>query len=109
MVNGQANSRDSDSPFDEALQSLRYLRQEHKQIEAVNISRTNLGRLIAVRTSIKYSCPGSIEKYVLISTIAISRDKAWVYEVASYSRSDKAEQDRIILDEILKSWKYVGH
>jgi hypothetical protein len=107
MVNGEANSGDFDSPFDEALQSLRYLRQERKQIESVNISGANLGGLNAVRTVARYSCQGSPEKYVLTSTTAISPDKAWVYEVALYTRAND-KVGIVFLDEILKSWRYLG-
>jgi hypothetical protein len=107
-VTGRSNSFDDESPIDAAIRFLRDTREGGKAIRSATIRPSHLGQLSAVRLFVNYTCSGSAEPYVQISTIALSPGMAWLYEVALYAKADHFRRDAMMLDEVLKSWKYTG-
>lgn len=107
FVNGEPNSLEFARPLDAASQFLKYLGKDAK-VESSKITESQLGALKAALLVATYTCPGSAQRYVRASLVAISPDKSNLYEVTLYARSDRFEQDRAVLDELAKSWKHLG-
>lgn len=93
--------------MDAASQFLKYLGKDGNKVESSNITAARLGALKAVLLVATYTCPGSTQRYTTASMVAISPDKGNLYEVTLYARSDRFERDRVALDTLAKSWKYV--
>ncbi len=74
---------------------------------AFTITQSHLGELSAVRLVVRYTCPGSKDRFVRDSTIAL-KGQLWVYEVTLYSRAERFDRDAAVMNEVLKSWKYTG-
>jgi hypothetical protein len=108
-VGGEANAYDYEVSVDAALAHLRYMRQDNKAVESATISQARLGRLPAVSLTINYTCPGSSTRYVRSSVFALSPRKGWLYEVTLYSVAKHYDRDRKVLNQILRSWKYIGN
>jgi hypothetical protein len=107
FVNGEPNSLEFARPVDAASQFLKYLGKDGK-VESSKITESQLGPLKAALLVATYTCPGSTERYVRASLVAISPDKSNLYEVTLYARSDRFEQDRAVLDALAKSWKHLA-
>jgi hypothetical protein len=107
FVNGEPNSLEFARPVDAAAQFLKYLGKDGK-VESSKITESQLGPLKAALLVATYTCPGSTERYVRASLVAISPDKSNLYEVTLYARSDRFEQDRAVLDALAKSWKHLA-
>lgn len=105
-VYSQANSLEYKTPMDRAIQLLEYLREDGKEIESVSVTRSQLGTLGAVFFVTTYSCGGSAQKYVKASTIALSPSKGTLYEVTLYTVAERYNRDRIVFEQLVKSWKY---
>lgn len=108
LVQGEPNSFDDGAPVDAALRSLSYLREDAKMIESVRIKRSHLGTLQAAELLVTYTCPGSTERYTLAAMFALSPRKGTAFEVTLYCLASGYPRDRAVLDEILRSWKYIG-
>jgi len=107
VVWSEANSFFLASPVDGAIRTLSNLREDHRNIESATITPSHLGALRAVRLVVRYTCPGSNDRYVQDSTIAL-KGELWVYDVTLYSRAEQFDRDASVLKEVLKSWKYTG-
>ena len=107
FVNGEPNSLEFARPADAASQFLKYLSKDGK-VESSKITESQLGPSKAALLVATYTCPGSTQRYVGASLVAISPDKSNLYEVTLYARSDRFEQDRAVLDALAKSWKHLG-
>lgn len=108
FVNGEPNSLEFDRPVSAASRSLEFLGKHARQVESSKITESQLGSLKAALFVATYTCPGSTERYVKASVIAISPDKSKLYEVTVYSHANRFEHDRAVLDVLAKSWKYLG-
>lgn len=108
FVNGEPNSLEFARPADAASQFLKYLGKDGNKVESSKITESQLGPLKAALLVATYTCPGSAERYVRASLVAISPDKSNLYEVTLYARSDRFEQDRAVLEALAKSWKHLG-
>ena len=109
FVNGEPNSLEFVRPADAAARFLEYLRKHGSKVESSKITESQLGTLKSALLVATYTCPGSTERYVRTSMVAISPDKSKLYEVTLYSRIDRFEQDRNVLEALLKSWKHLGN
>lgn len=108
LVNGEPNSMEFARPVDAASQFLKYSGKDGSRVESSKITESQLGPLKAALLVVTYTCPGSTERHVRASLVAISPDKSNLYEVTLYARSDHFEQDRVVLDALAKSWKHLG-
>lgn len=108
LANGEPNSLEFTRPVDAASQFLKYLRKHASKVESSKITESRLGALKGALLIATYTCPGSTERYVRASMIAISPDKSKLYEVTLYARADRFGQDRAVLDALAKSWKHLG-
>jgi len=108
FVNGEPNSLEFARPVDAASQFLKYLGKDGNKVESSKITESQLGSLKAALLVATYTCPGSTERHVMASLVAISPDKSNLYEVTLYAASDRFEQDRAVLDALAKSWKHLG-
>jgi hypothetical protein len=104
-VNGEANTLEYKTPAEAAAQKVKYLREESKRVESSKISQTRLGGLRAVRLVVRYQCPNSKENYVLDSTIALGPGP--LYEVTLYAHASRYSHDRLIVQQLIKTWKYL--
>jgi hypothetical protein len=111
LVWAEPNNSYASSPFDDAVDSLSLMHggEEREHLSGLTVTQSHLGRLSALRLLVKYTCSGSNDHYVRVSTVAVSPDKRLVYEITLWSRAERFEPDVAVLDEILKSWKYIGH
>lgn len=105
FVRGEHNSLEYDAPREAATQMVEWLRQEGKKVESETISESHLGTLDAVLLVAIYTCPGSADRYILSSIMALSPDKRLIYELELYSPANRYKSDRAVLNRILKSWK----
>jgi hypothetical protein len=105
FVNGEKNSLEFARPSDAASQLLKYLDKDGTKVESSKITESQLGPLKAALFVATYSCPGSTDRYTTASIVAISADKSNLYELTLYARSDRFDQDRVVLDALAKSWK----
>lgn len=108
FVNGEPNSLEFARPADAAARFLEYLQRNGSKVESSKITDSQLGALRAALLVATYTCPGSTERYVRASVVAISPDKSRLYEVTLHAHSDRFEQDRAVLDALVKSWKHLG-
>ncbi|MFZ0819221.1 MAG: hypothetical protein WAM91_04075 [Candidatus Acidiferrales bacterium] len=108
FVDGEPNSLEFASPSDAASRFLKYLRRDGSTVQSSKITESKLGTLRAAFLVATYTCPGSTERYVRASMVAISPDKSNLYEVTLFAHSDRFEQDRAVLDALVKSWKHLG-
>ncbi len=108
VVQGEANSLEYRRPIDAANQFVKYLREHGKRIESTTITRFRLGGLLATRVVVHYTCSDSSTKYVTDATFALSPDRSPIFEVTLYTSANRFGGDRPVLDQILKSWKYIG-
>lgn len=108
FVNGEPNSLEFARPVDAASQFLKYLGKDGNKVESSKITVSQLGSLKAALLVATYTCPGSTERRVMASLVAISPDKSKLYEITLYAHSERFEQDRAVLDALAKSWKYLG-
>ncbi len=104
VVWAEANSFASTSAIDEAIRSMRYLRDARVNIESVDIKQSQLGTLPAVRLVVTYSCSPGKDRFIMDSTIALKRA---VYSVTLYTHSTQFDKASASLQFILKSWKYI--
>lgn len=109
FVLGDPNSLEYNSPREAATQELEFLRQQGKKIESEKITESQLGTLNAVILEVIYSCPRSADRHIRSSIIALSPDKRFLYTLELYSPANRYESDRIVLDQIIKSWKMLTH
>jgi hypothetical protein len=107
FVNGEENSLEFIRPSDAASRQLKYLQWHHHKVEKSEITELQVDRLKAARLMATYRCPGSTNKYVMSSMVAISPDKSMLYEVTIYSSVDHFQRDRPTFDAVVKSWKYI--
>lgn len=105
FVSGDPNSSEYHAPREGAMEDAKFLRQQGKQIESETISDSHLGTLDAVLLVVHYTCPGSAERHVKSSIMAISPDKGFLYKIELYSPGDQYESRRAVLDQVIKSWK----
>lgn len=108
FVNGEPNSLEFARPADAASQFLEYLGKRGNKVESSKVTESQLGSLRAALLVATYTCPGSVERYVRASVVAISPDKSMLYEVTLFAHSARFEQDRAVLDALVKSWKHLG-
>lgn len=108
LVNGEPNSLEFGRPADAASRFLEYLRKHGSKVESSKITESQLGTLKSALLVATYTCPGSTERYVRASVVAISPDKSMLYEVTLFAQSGRFEQDRAVLDALVKSWKHLG-
>lgn len=108
LVNGEPNSLEFAHPVAAAHRFLKYLHKHGAKVKSSKITESQLGHLKAVRLAVTYTCPGSMQRYVRISVIAISPDKGTLYEIALYSHSGRIGYDSTVLDALVKSWKALG-
>jgi hypothetical protein len=108
VVDGEKNSLEFTGPADAATRFLEYLRKHASKVESSRITASQLGPLKAAFLVATYTCPGSAERYAKASMIAISPDKSNLYEITLFARSDHFDHDRVVLDALVKSWKYLG-
>jgi hypothetical protein len=108
VVDGDKNSLEFASPADAATRFLKYLSRHGSKVESSRITESQLGALKAAFLVATYTCPGSTERYVRASMVAISPDKSTLYEVTLYARSDRFELDRAVFEALVKSWKHLA-
>jgi hypothetical protein len=108
FVNAEPNSLEFARPADAASRFLDYLRKHGGKLESSKVTESQLGTLKAALLVANYTCPGSTERYVRASVVAISPDKSMLYEVTLFAHSARFEQDRTVLDALVKSWKHLG-
>jgi hypothetical protein len=107
FVNGEPNSLEFATPGDAATQHLEYLDKHGNRIGSPEITESQLGRLKAALLVASYTCPGLPERYVVSSIFAVSLDRSQLYEVSLYAHEGHFEQDKAVLDAIVKSWKHL--
>jgi hypothetical protein len=107
FVGGEYNSAEYKTPREAAMRAVGYLRQDGAQIESETISKSRLGTLNAARLVVMYTCPGSADRYVQSSIMALSPSKGFLYTIEIYSPSNRYESDELVLDQIIKSWKII--
>ena len=105
FVSGDPNSMEYNTPRQVATRDVEFLRQQGKKIESDTITEWHLGTLDAVLLVVIYTCPGSENRHIKSSIMALSPDKRFLYELELYSPADRYESDRAVLDRIIKSWK----
>lgn len=105
LARGEHNSAEYGTPREAALREIYYLRQGGKMVESETISSSHLGRLGAVELQVAYTCPGSAQRQLLSSIIALSPDKRFLYTIELYTTPDRYSTDRIPLDRIRESWR----
>ena len=108
-INGEANSLEFEAPADAAIKELESLRLDKKKIETATITQSHLGQLRASQLVVTYTCPGSAKRHILVSIYAIGPGSSPVYEVTLDTISSHYKEHRVILDRILKSWRYSGY
>jgi hypothetical protein len=107
FLNGEPNSLEFARPTDAASQFLKYVRKHRNKVESSRITETQVDQLKATLLVATYTCPGSTERYITSSMVAISPDKSMLYEITLYAHAVRFEQDRAVFDAILKSWKHL--
>ena len=107
FVNGEPNSMKFAAPADAATQHLEYLDKHGNRIGSPQITESQLGRLKAALLLATYTCPGLPERYVVASVFAVSPDRSQLYEVSLFAHEGHFEQDKAVLDAIVKSWKHL--
>ena len=105
-VSGEPNSLEFATPREAALQLVEFLHTDGSNIESEKIAASHLGQLEAATLVAVYSCPESGERYVQASTVALSPDRSFWYEVALYAPAGQYGRDRGVLDRLLESWRY---
>jgi hypothetical protein len=108
FVMGDSNSIEYNTPREAAARDVESLRQQGKKIESETITESRLGTLDAVLLVVNYTCPGSADRYVESSVIALSPDKRFLYTLELYSPANRHEGSRAVFDEIVKSWKLIS-
>lgn len=108
FVSGDPNSMEYNTPREATVRDVEFLRQQGKKIESETISELHLGTLNAVLLVVIYTCPGSGDRYVLSSIMALSSDQRFLYELELYSPANRYESDRAVQNRILKSWKLIS-
>ncbi len=108
FVRGEYNSAEYDMPRKAATKDVEYLRQDGKEIESETISESRLGALEGARLVVVYTCPGSSDRQILSSLIALSVDKESLYTLEIYSSANRYKSDRAVLDQIIRSWKMIS-
>ena len=109
FASGDPNSVEYNTPREAAVRDAEFLRQQGKKIESQTITDSHLGTLDAVRLVVAYTCPGSADRRIESSVMALSANKEFIYELVMYSPADRYENDRAVLDQIMKSWKITRH
>ena len=76
-------------------------------MKSSKITEAQLGELKAALLVATYTCPGSSEGFVKASMLAISPNKSKLYEITLYAHADRFQDDRSVLDALVKSWKHL--
>lgn len=108
FVSGDPNSVEYKTPREAATRDVEFLRQQGKIIESETISDSHLGTLDAVLLVVVYTCPGSTDRHIRSSVIALSADKESIYQVELHTPAKRNESDRAVLDQLIKSWKMLS-
>jgi hypothetical protein len=109
LVQAEPNSSDDSAPTDSAFRILKYMREQKKRILTLRMGRARLDSLDAVEIVVTYACPGSPDQYRMAAVLALGPDQSPVYELALYTSASRYSEDRLIFDEVVKSWKYTGY
>lgn len=105
FVRGEHNSLEYDTPRQAAIQDVEFLRQDGNEIKSETITEAHLGTLDAALLVVNYTCPGSADRRVKSSIMALSPKNGFLYTLELYSHANRYESDRAALDEIVKSWE----
>jgi hypothetical protein len=104
FVEGRANSLEYRTARQGGDQFVRYLRDDGKAIESVAVKRSTLGSLPAVQVVVTYTCRRM--QYIAASRFALSPQKDLEFQVTLYALANRFERDRVVFDQLLKSWSY---
>jgi hypothetical protein len=108
FVIGEHNSLEYTTPREAATQAVESLRQGGKDIESQTITESHLGTLNAVLLEVIYNCPGSSDRHVQSSVMALSPDNRFLYTLELDTPTSRYKSDHTVLDEIVKSWKMIS-
>jgi len=106
MVDGSPNSLEFPTAADAAKTSLEFLSHKAKII-SFQVKPMSIDTLPGVFLVANYTCQNSPAKFVVGSVFAISPNKTYVYQLSLYATGDQFGKDRAVLDQILKSWRYM--
>lgn len=106
-VYGEKNSFEDVSTNEVANRHLSDLRGAVKAVESSSVTPISIGGRPASQLLITYTCPGSPERYIQLSIFGLSPNKDNLYVVTLYSVPREYDLYRTIVDQILKSWKYL--
>lgn len=105
FVQAEPNSAEYETPREVAALRLEWMREGGKQIETATITESRLGTLNSALLVVSYTCPGSSERQRRVSMLALGPGKDSLYTLELYSPDSRYESDRVVLDELIKSWK----
>jgi hypothetical protein len=108
VVDSEKNSLEFAQPVDAASRMLEYLGKHGNKVVSSKITESHLGSLSAALVVAAYTCSGAPGQYIESFVVAISPDKRNLYEITLYSRPDRFERDRAVLDALVESWKQLG-
>jgi hypothetical protein len=106
-VSGDPNSLEYKTAREAAKGEVDIVRDPERVIESETISASRLGALDAARVVVTYHCKGSTERWVLSSVLALSPDKASLYQLDMYVPASLYQSYRFVLDQLVRSWRFV--
>jgi len=84
---------------------LRVLSDESERVLLVQRETAKLGPLDARRIIVRRTCKGHVGTFVADQTLALSADRGIVYSATLVTVERRFERDRVVLGEMLKTWK----
>ena len=104
-VDGSYNSLDLKSLEDVEANYLASLKEESAKLISGRHSVTKLGDLQARRYIVLHTCPKVSGDFIDDYTVAFNQNKGIVYTVALLTTAERYEKDKLVLEELLKTWK----
>ena len=105
-VQGRENTLAHRTARKAADRFIRSMSKDGRRIKSTTMRRSKLGALEAVEVVVRYTCGGA--EYRVASTFALSPMRDLEFQVALSSLADRFARDRAVLDQLLKTWIYVG-
>jgi hypothetical protein len=82
------------------------LRQNGKLVEAAKTTEALLGNRKAVHYILTYKCTDGTSEYIRDSTIALTPDKRFIFEVTLETPTTRYKADEAVLNSVRASWKF---
>jgi hypothetical protein len=107
-VGAEVNSLEETDPRSAVERMLGYMRKDGKRLITTRTTGYRLDTLPGQRSVVFYLCPKGATEFVDDSTVAISPDGRFLFQIRLQTTAARYQRDRAVLEKMLSSRKFIG-